>query len=154
MWAKKLNEKFPALVLAMRNTWHNVTCFNDSMHGSTIKAESSLKTQIFDSILVNSTILTPLSIPWCGDEACLVYWVILEKTHGYISLHKMLITKFIFMYIHWNRIPQCLHNCISTTFFLCVISKLIICMSRSVRLVSSMLMKAWICDLNTFTATL
>jgi hypothetical protein len=29
-----------------------------------------LKTHISNAILVNSTILTPLSIPWCVDEAC------------------------------------------------------------------------------------
>ncbi len=70
MGAKKFSKKFLALVLAMRNTWHIVTCFNDPMHGSTIKVASSLKTHISNAILVNSTILTPLSIPWCVDEAC------------------------------------------------------------------------------------
>jgi hypothetical protein len=104
-----------------------------------------LKSRRSNAIMVNLTILTPLSIPWCVDEACLVYWVILEQIHGYISFHKMLITKLVLMYIHWSRIPQCMHNCISMTLSLCVISKLIMCMSRSVCLVSSMLMKASIC---------
>jgi 3-deoxy-7-phosphoheptulonate synthase len=63
MGAKKLSEKFPALVMVMWNIGHIVTYFNDPMHGNTVKAASSLKTQKFNAILVNSTILTPFSIP-------------------------------------------------------------------------------------------
>jgi 3-deoxy-7-phosphoheptulonate synthase len=63
MGAEKLSEKFPALVLAVRNTTHIVTSFSDPMHGSTIKAASGLKIRRFDAILVSSAILTPLSIP-------------------------------------------------------------------------------------------
>jgi 3-deoxy-D-arabino-heptulosonate 7-phosphate (DAHP) synthase class II len=44
MEAKKLNEKFPTLVLVVWNMGDIVTCFNDPVHGSTIKAASSLKT--------------------------------------------------------------------------------------------------------------
>jgi len=63
MGSEKLSEKFPALVLAVRNTGHIVTWFSDPMHGNTIKATSGLKTQRFDAILMSSAILTPLSIP-------------------------------------------------------------------------------------------
>jgi hypothetical protein len=74
METNKLSKKFLALVLAMWNTRHIVTCFSDPMHGSTIKAALGLKTQRSDAILVNLTIWTPLFIPWCVDETCLVYW--------------------------------------------------------------------------------
>jgi len=74
MEAKKLNEKFPTLVLVVWNMGHIVTCFNDPMHGNNIKAASSLKTWRFNAILMNLTILTTFSIPWRVDEACSVYW--------------------------------------------------------------------------------
>lgn len=74
MGAKKLNEKLLALVLAMWNIRHIVMCFSDPMHGSTIKAALGLETWRPNAILMNLTILTPLSIPWCVDVDCLVYW--------------------------------------------------------------------------------
>ncbi|KAH9547205.1 hypothetical protein CY35_11G022800 [Sphagnum magellanicum] len=40
MGSEKLSEKFPGLVLAVRNTGHIVTWFSDPMHGNTIKATS------------------------------------------------------------------------------------------------------------------
>jgi 3-deoxy-D-arabino-heptulosonate 7-phosphate (DAHP) synthase class II len=43
MGAKKLSEKFLALVLAMWNTLHIGTCFSDPMHGNTIKAALDLE---------------------------------------------------------------------------------------------------------------
>jgi len=105
METNKLSKKFLALVLAMWNTRHIVTCFSDPMHGSTIKAASSLKTQRFDAILVNLTIWTPFSIPWWWMKLAWFIGVILEQIHGYFSFHKMLITKRIFMYIQWSKIP-------------------------------------------------
>jgi len=91
----KLSKKFLALVLVMWNTRHIVTCFSDPMHGSTIKAASGLKTQRYDAILVNLTIWTPLSIPWCVDEVVWFIGVIFQQIHGYFSFHKMLTTKHI-----------------------------------------------------------
>jgi hypothetical protein len=142
MGEKKLTEKFLALVLAMQNTWNIVTCFSDPMHGSTIKVTSSLKTQIFDAILVNSTILTPLSIPWCVDEACLVYWGY-PWTNSWIHFLPQDADNQIHTHVcslkHNTTVATQLY--ISDTFFMCD-SRIIMYMLRSICLVSNMLMKA------------
>ncbi len=145
MGAKKLSEKSFALVLAMRNIRHIVTCFSDPMHGSTIKTTLGLEIWRPDAILVNLTILTPLSIPWCVDEDCLVYWGY-PWTNSLIHFLPQNVNNQTHTHVHSLKqnttMPAQFY--INDTFSMCD-SKLIMCMSRSICLVSNMLMKASIC---------
>jgi hypothetical protein len=95
--------------------------------------------------MVNSTILTPLSIPWSIDETCLVYWGH-PWTNSWIHCLPQSADNQTHIHVHSLKqntiVPTQLY--ISNIFSMCD-SKLIMCMSRSICMVSNMLMKAWIC---------
>ncbi|CAK9198566.1 unnamed protein product [Sphagnum troendelagicum] len=88
MGAEKLSEKFPALVLAVRNTTHIVTSFSDPMHGSTIKAASEaadsplLTVRPEKRMLLSSLPRSELFAAACDDSISLVSTLRPENKSG------------------------------------------------------------------------